>query len=145
VYISEISRRCRKKDREKTVCNAKILKLLLETNAPDIPYYTVFKPIGSKHLTMRWRIQIIWHTILYYYIHILIINILTDFTQSFIIKSFGFTDVMLPHYNACAYTFWGTRGIGVSRGISGVLKSGPSGPQDMSCWGGGGHKPLSLH
>lgn len=51
VYISEISRRCRKKDGEKVGCNVKILKLLLETNAShiDILLCTVFKPIGSKH------------------------------------------------------------------------------------------------
>lgn len=39
VYISEISRRCRKKDRGKIVCNAKILKLLLDMNASHILLY----------------------------------------------------------------------------------------------------------
>lgn len=77
-----------KQDGEKTVCNAKIRKLLLETNTSQILLYTVFKyNIDGKHFTIRWHAIISWRVqIMLYYIHVLIycINIHIDFTRTFI-------------------------------------------------------------
>jgi len=149
VYISEISRRCRKKDREKTVCNANILKLLLETNASHILLYrlradrqqTFHNMMTCRYMT--YHSNHMTYTMLYNNIHILIysINILTDVIQTFIIVSFGLTGVMLTHNSYYSNTHIHF-GVPWSRKISGVLVGTTRSPKYVLL---GDHSTLSLY